>query len=483
LKHRTSDMTLDVVGGDDRVRDLVLKVVDRPELVGMEINCEYPAYLNRPARRLPVVGGMRIPEGSRLTFFAAATKPLTSVEFRSANHSELHQQLTNDTPQETLAWQYGVLSADDVLIINFVDTDGVECREPYRVSLSSVLDEPPQIAVRLAGIGTAITPDAVLPFAGQVTDDYGLDRIWFSYQVDDGPEHERPFEHQPSGQLQLTELERFDTRPSNGRSQETKLLLKPGQVLHLSIQASDFYDLGESPRAGRSAQFTLDVVSVSQLLALLERRELELRQRFEAIIAKLTDTRNLLSRIDFKDEVDQSQNTSAEDPQNAQSDGTSPADSAERARARRRLRLAGAQQNVTQSSHEVLGVAESFDDIYDQLENNRVDNADLKSRIHEQIALPLRALGEHRMTELDAKLQLVERQITNVDKAVPAIAESVKLADQILVDMQHVLDRMLELESYNEVVALLRDIIHDQGELSERTKQRQADRLRDLFSE
>ena len=41
------------------------------------------------------------------------------------------------------------------------------------------------------------------------------------------------------------------------------------------------------------------MVTVPQLLALLERRELELRQRFEAVYAKMTDTRNLLGRVDF----------------------------------------------------------------------------------------------------------------------------------------------------------------------------------------
>jgi hypothetical protein len=47
--------------------------------------------------------------------------------------------------------------------------------------------------------------------------------------------------------------------------------------------------------------------------------------------------------------------------------------------------------------------------------------------------------------------------------------------------MRQVLDRMLELETYNEVVALLRGIITDQEEVNRRTKERQKDRLRDLF--
>jgi hypothetical protein len=49
--------------------------------------------------------------------------------------------------------------------------------------------------------------------------------------------------------------------------------------------------------------------------------------------------------------------------------------------------------------------------------------------------------------------------------------------------MKQVLDRMLELETYNEVVALLRGIITDQDEINRRTKERQKDRLRTLLEE
>ncbi len=39
FKHVASDMEFDIVGGDDRVRDLHLHVVDRPELFAIELEC------------------------------------------------------------------------------------------------------------------------------------------------------------------------------------------------------------------------------------------------------------------------------------------------------------------------------------------------------------------------------------------------------------------------------------------------------------
>jgi hypothetical protein len=84
------------------------------------------------------------------------------------------------------------------------------------------------------------------------------------------------------------------------------------------------------------------------------------------------------------------------------------------------------------------------------------------------------------MTELESQLQLVQESITDSEAGGTALAGGIRLADEILVEMRQVLDRMLELESYHEVVALLRGIIRDQQALNDKTKQRQTDRLRSL---
>ena len=53
-----------------------------------------------------------------------------------------------------------------------------------RLVLVPLPDQPPQMAVQLDGIGTAVTPQARIPAVGRITDDYGLGRVWFEYAVD-----------------------------------------------------------------------------------------------------------------------------------------------------------------------------------------------------------------------------------------------------------------------------------------------------------
>jgi hypothetical protein len=488
FKRVADDMRFDVVGGDDRVQNLELRVVDRPELFAIELECIYPSYLQRESRRLPVTGGMRIPEGTQLVLHAMSTKPLAAAKIHSAQDAAV---AFDEGPQETLRWVYGTLSEDDVLTVSVTDIDNVASRDPYRVSLAVVRDEVPQVAVRMAGIGTAITPDAVLPVKGKITDDYGLDRAWYEFQVDSGAAGTRPLAQLPAGESELTNLGEFDTRAVDESTGKRALELRPGQRLAVSLRAADRFDLSEEPRAGSSQRFVLDVVTTSELLALLERRELQLRQRYEAIYEKVTDTRNLLARVEFEEkpkvetgtEPTTIENVSAEEKtDDAASSNESTAAAAQRALARRRLRVAGSLQNVVQSADEITGVAEAFDDLHDQLTNNRIDIPDLKSRLREQIAQPLHRIGEERMPKLTARLELVEDHLHDASAA-PELTRAIALADEVLVEMRQVLDRMLELETYNEVLDLLRGIITDQQEINRRTKERQKDRLRSLFEE
>jgi hypothetical protein len=492
FKRVAGDMTFDVVGGDDRVRDLQLRVVDRPELHSIELECTYPDYLSREPRRLPVTGGMRIPEGTQIVLHAASTKPLTSARIHSSQSQQDTEVAFAAQPVEELRWEYGTLLVDDVLLVNVTDTDGVACREPYRVSLAVVPDEVPQIAVRLAGIGTAVTPEASIPLVGKVSDDYGLDRVWFEYQVADGPNGERPLTQLESGGVEFKNLGSFDLRGGDAPGEPRTLTLQPGGKLTISLKASDRYDLSDEPHAGSSQSFTLEVVTVAQLLALIERREIALRERYEAIYDKVTDTRNLLARVDFSEAAaNKSDQATAESGANDGATGESaehgeaaqtPAAAAERDLARRRLRVAGSLQNIVQSGEEIIGVAEAFDDLHDQLTNNRINNSDLKNRLRELIAQPLHRIGEVRMPKLKAQVELVEQHVEDGAGQVE-LDKSLVLADEILVEMQQVLNQMHELESYNEVVALLRGIISDQEEINRRTKEMQKQRLQSLLEE
>ena len=105
----------------------------------MEVECVYPEYLGRPPRRLPITGGMRIPEGTELTLHADSTKPLTDVRVHKHEQSAADVRSTTcGRPVEEIRWDYGTLTADDVLTIHV--TDYRRRRQPRAVSHFALRD-------------------------------------------------------------------------------------------------------------------------------------------------------------------------------------------------------------------------------------------------------------------------------------------------------------------------------------------------------
>jgi hypothetical protein len=284
--------------------------------------------------------------------------------------------------------------------------------------------------------------------------------------------------------------EAFDLAEADPETKRPRVEVKPGQQLTLTVKARDAYNLRRGGRTdgdstsigqvGSSGRFRLDVVTASELRALLEKRELGLRHRFEAIYEKMVGVRDLLGRIDLAQP--------SRDADDDASTVTSPLEVAGQTMdgaTRRDLgRISGAGQNATQLAFETLGVAEGFDDILAELVNNRVDTEELKQRLQQGIAEPLKEVGDEMLPALKERLAALEAAMT-ADRASAAqpLAAAQADADAVAEAIKRILDHMLELESYNELVELLRGIVHEHQDLSERIKEEQRRKLRSLLDE
>ena len=491
-----------VLGGDDRRGPFHLEVVDSPTINQMSLHCEYPAYMNRTPRDVPVTGIMPVPRGTRIVIVSEANKDLREVQIDevldggSPKTTRIGIDPAGKTPRQ---FQFAIekVDSDATLLFTLVDTDQIKSRDPVRLALSTVADEPPQVAARLTGIGTAITPQARLPLVGEIEDDYAIGRAWLEYRINDKEPRTQAFRVDPHGRDRSTVDEALEVGP---------LSLQAKEKLHLVAQAADTCDLEEKPNVGSSQKYVLDVVTPAQLRSMLEARELQLRRRFETIMQEFTDTRDLLARIDLtKSESDAATALAAPPPKggttnqesrSGDAEGAEPGDEpGDRVRApredespellasRRKVQAVRVMQNSSRSADETRGVAAAFDEIRAELVNNRVDTEELKKRLKDGISAPLRRISDERFPELLTHLKTLENVLERPAQAATAQDKAREMADIILVEMKQVLDNMLELETFNEALELLRAIIKSQDELNQQTKERQKAKLRDLLEE
>ena len=274
------------------------------------------------------------------------------------------------------------------------DSDGISAQAPYRYFLGLIVDQPPELEMKLAGIGTAVTPIAKIPITAVVTDDYGVRELTITVSPDTG-EGEGAGVYQVSPTLDRdgnTEIE-VDIRDTIASGQLVEL--NPGNAIHLIAEASDYYDLNDTQHVTRGEVYRLEVVSPADLLAILERRELALRARLEQTIDEmrsLRDSLDLMRRQLFSEQAE-----SESDPVR-----------------RRQIRLLRVQQSglqASKTSEELTGIAVSLDDILLEMVNNRVDSVDRRERIGVGVRDPLRQIVAEPLEKLREQIGEIEGAI------------------------------------------------------------------------
>ena len=454
LKAVNDSLDLEIRGGDARLRNLRIEVLDPPALEKLLITSTPPAYLGSGRRESPPARIVQIPRGSAVEIACTCTKPLSAATMvavaggGSAAEEVLATFLAADSVSEagpppatgrTIVGRIAALDTDRSIVVRFTDTDGLMNREPVMFTLSALPDEPPQVAMRLRGISTAVTPRARVPLVGTISDDHGLGGAAVRLRVADGGETVLPVARVRTGDA-VVEL------PADAAEvmQLEPLGLAVGRKLELVVTATDTCTLGGEPNAGTSDAWSLDVVAPEALVAMLEAREIILRRRYESCVADLTQARDGFAAPVRDGDADS---------------GNDPADAT--------ARLGDA---TARAAGETAELAEAFRGIRLEFDNNQLLTPELEARLITQIADPLAALAKQDLPALAAAC-----------RAGAGRQELVRRADEVLARMRAVLDKMMELESFNEVVELLRGMIRTQEQIRAETLEQQKRRAREAL--
>ena len=114
--------------------------------------------------------------------------------------------------------------------------------------------------------------------------------------------------------------------------------------------------------------------------------------------------------------------------------------------------------------------------------NNRVDSVDRRERIGTGVRDPLRQIVEEPLQRLRDQIVEIEKSVAEPEKAKKLTAEAVDTAEDVLLRLTAVLDKMLDLESYNEILDMVRELIDDQEKLLQDTKDERKKQISDLFN-
>lgn len=370
------------------------------------------------------------------------------------------------------------LEPDAVLRMTLHDDDDIISAEPIRLAINSIPDEPPHVETRLKGIGTSITRQATIPLVGEahdpqdpskvygVTDDYGIADVHFEYRLETGkPDAAEskfvavPFVNQPEGTRQFAIEEKFKVLP---------LDLTIGQKLVLKVVAADSDNL-TGPHVASGTPYHFQIVSDDELLALVAVKELNIRRRFEQILEEVRNTRKdlLLGRTRLDEARGQRTTPNAETASKLAELDIAVVTTVERS-------INGVRKNA----NETQSIEVEFGDIRDELENNAVpDVKPMLERINGGIISPLHSINTVDYNQVDDSLVLLRRVLEEKADPFARFDESVDRINTTIEHLEGVLAQMLKLETVNEALQMLRDIIKAQEELQEKTRQERKKKL------
>ena len=494
----TSDLEFDIVGLDARLRDLTLQIVEPAVISDMQIECRYPAYLidslaSRPRiEKLPYRSGQRIPQGTEVSLIGKSSSPLKQVQYvvrgtsSGANGDGSLKILTVEPNGDAFKVELGQLDASLVVEIRLMDHHGLSSDQIPRYLLTLQEDTVPEVATRLDGIGMAVTPNAVIPILGSVVDDHGVQEVLVELARNEDEPLKLP--------LAITGSDQLDARIDLAQlGEQGRFMLAPKMTLGLVVSARDRYDLHGQQHIGLGQPQQLAVVTANELGIILDRQELELRQRLELIISEVQQLREALQET----ATSLSQGGSArlrtarvwgsiakaQDSKDA-SNQTLPPTPPDAATQLRRIAALRAQQAVLQgdkSQQELASIALRIENVRKQLINNRTDTIDRQVRLQEKVYQPLTDLLAGDYEKL--RSGLLGFQTAAMSEAGGGIQarSAVQATDQVLIALEAIKANMLDMESFTEILDLVQGLLDDQEKILSETEKQQKQRILDQF--
>ncbi len=166
-------LTLQLEGGDENYGPVLLEPVDRPRIVGLELQ----AQLQRQAvaEKHNFNGGdadLSFLIKTRLVLHIAANVPLRELRLKSQTALPKPADLRRiDATNYTVEWVHQGPARFDLELV--ADDSGL-ISLPVPVSIGLKADQPPRVTMSFSGVRQRITPQAKIPLTLEARDDYGL---------------------------------------------------------------------------------------------------------------------------------------------------------------------------------------------------------------------------------------------------------------------------------------------------------------------
>ncbi len=258
-----------IFSGNVNSEDHTLNVLKKPNILGFEINLDYPSYTQRKDEKLASIGDLVVPAGTNVDWvFNSLNTDNIAIQFSN------NKSITETTRFSDELFTYKKKALKDETYKLYVSNSNLPNADSVMYSITVIPDLNPSIKVEQF---VDSTDSKLLFFVGDASDDYGLSSLTFNYKITK--------QNGAQGSLQSVQLQ----KPDNKQIQYDhtwdlrEMELSPGDDLSYYFEVYD-NDGVNGAKSARTNLMTYETPSVEEYEKMEEQNNDDIKKDLEKSI-------------------------------------------------------------------------------------------------------------------------------------------------------------------------------------------------------
>ncbi len=437
-------------GGDATTAVFAVELVEPPVLSDVKFRALYPEYTGLAAKTFGLgEGNLEVPAGTTLELSAVSSKPLTGGRAFLGENQIGAINLLSEKNRITTRLK---VEKSARLRIALDDAEGFTSDAAFSYPIFALPDRAPTLRLAVTGVGERVTKVATVPLQIEARDDYGVTALELRYGKTDltGQTQTQPFKSVafPNRLVRLND-HLWPIEPVG---------MTEGELIQFRIEAKDAASFPVGGNRAESTIYALRIVSAVELLEELQRRQKAHRIEFERLTNRQREVLDATKLL-----LDQA----------AAGQSLSPYASG-----------AGSPAAITADERDIgngsANIGEQFNRILTEMRLNRVSTDSDYTRLEFRIVGPLRDVSGALLTEIAPAMERIN--VADPPAALlPKLEAQVELQTRVHEQMLAILTDMVKGETLADAIALLRQILDQQKDLSAAAKKKLEDEINKLL--
>lgn len=262
-----------------------IQLINRPELIKINVELLFPRYLGKKPERLTNVGNLEIPEGTKVSWLVGTSSTSKATLAFASSGIENDMRLVDN---QSFQFSKNMKDPDQYSIV--LENEKSKNKDQISYSIATIKDQPPQIIVD--NLRDSILFKSIL-LGGSLSDDYGITELRLNYQIIKGSQS------QSAKTIPIPLASARNQQNFFYRWPVDSLQLQPGDKLTYHLQVWD-NDGVNGRKSTRSSDYIFSLPGEEELKADVSKSQQAAQSKIDQSLQKAKDLKRSIDEAQEK---------------------------------------------------------------------------------------------------------------------------------------------------------------------------------------